>query len=57
MIAEVLDLVVAVEVEVLTAMEIGVIGVGVLDAVLVQVGPGPVDYPLEDLSLLGPANL
>ena len=57
MVAEVLDLVVAVEVEVLTAMEIGVIGVGVLDAVLVQVGPGPVDYPLEDLSLLGPANL
>ena len=57
MVAEVLDLVVAVEVEVLAAMEVRVLRVGVLNAVLIQVSPSPVNDPLIHLSILGPGNL
>ena len=57
MVAEVLDLVVAVEVEVLTAMEVRILRVGVLNAVLIQVRPGPVNDPLIHLPILGPSDL
>ena len=57
MVAEILDLVVAVEIEILAAVEVGILRISILDAVLIEVGPGPVDNPLEDLSLLSPSNL
>ena len=57
MVAEILDLVVAVEIEILAAVKVGILRIGVLDSILIKVGPSPVYNPLKDLSLLGPSNL
>ena len=57
MITEVLDLIISIQVEILTAMEIGVIWVGILNAILIKIGPGSVDYSLEILAVLSPSNL
>ena len=57
MVAEVLDLVVAVVIEILAAVEVRVPWDGVLDAVLVEVGPSPIDHALEHLALLVPGYL
>ena len=57
MVAEILDLIVAVEIEILAAVEVRVLWICILDAVLIKIGPSSIDNSFEDLSLLGPSNL
>ena len=57
MVTEILDLIVAVEIEILAAVEVRILWICILDAILIKVGPSSIDNSLEDLSLLGPSNL
>ena len=57
MVSEVLNLIVSVEVEVFAAVEVRVLRVGVLNAVLIEIGPRSVHNALVDLAILGPGYL
>ena len=46
MVAEILNFVISIQVEILAPVEIWVLGIGILYSILVQVVPAPVNYPL-----------
>ena len=46
MVAEILNFIVSIQIEVLTPVEIWVLGIGILYSILVQVVPAPVNYSL-----------
>ncbi len=57
MVAKVLYFVIAVQIEVLTAVEVRVFWICILNTVLIEIGPSSIDDSFEIFAVLGPCNL